>query len=169
MKVPVFLWYKKNLLASSSALEEEEEEEEKQHILHFCYFYSNENAKKNGKFLTTFPRPFSVFPALSFQCFAASVENFKNTERDTGSVGKKILGAIWQKEYFFWFGFIWGEVGSKTWCVDCTLVLPASLSACRPTTNGGMQNGSSVGIYSIHNAYTFLYVWRRFVCSIGAY
>ena len=39
-----------------------------------------------------------------------------------------------------------------------------------PTTNSGMQKGSSVGIYTVHLAYTFLHVWLRFVlCSVGAY
>ena len=34
-----------------------------------------------------------------------------------------------------------------------------------PTTNGGMQNGSSVE----NNAYTFLHFWCRFVCSVSAF
>ncbi len=35
-----------------------------------------------------------------------------------------------------------------------------------PTTNGGMQNGSSVGMRA-RVAYTSLHVWRRFACSVG--
>ncbi len=40
-----------------------------------------------------------------------------------------------------------------------------------PTTDGDMQNGSLVGIYYVrmHIAYTFLHVWRQFVCSVCAY
>ncbi len=37
-----------------------------------------------------------------------------------------------------------------------------------PTSNGGMQNGSLVGImYTLHTR--FLHVWRRLACSVDAY
>ncbi len=46
---------------------------------------------------------------------------------------------------------------------------PASCCTTYPTTNGGMQNGSSVEIYTQKRITCFLHVWHRFVCSVGAY
>ncbi len=37
-----------------------------------------------------------------------------------------------------------------------------------PTSNGGMQNGRSVGICT-HIACNFLHAWHRFACSVGAH
>ncbi len=62
--------------------------------------------------------------------------------------GRRHLNAIWDRTRTFFF--------------------PGTPCACYPTTNGGMQNGSSVGI-STHCSHFFCTLGADFACSVGAY
>ena len=69
----------------------------------------------------------------------------------------------WRQSYhsFFFSTFVSAstELEGTSLCV---------LAIDNPTANAGMQNGSSQSEY-VHIACTFLQVWHRFVCSVGAY